>query len=71
MTETGMEFGYMRVVEMFDKDPTAYRFMRDDGDGGFSGAVWQMARKIDRLEAGLREIEPDHSALVGDILDSG
>lgn len=70
MALSGMEFGHMRVVEMFDKDPTAYRFMREDGDGGFAGAVWQMARKVDRLEAGLREVAPDHPALVGDIIDT-
>lgn len=70
MSQTGMEFGYMRVVEMFDQDDTAYRFMRDDGDGGFAGAVWQMARKIDRLEAAVREVAPDHPALKGDIIDT-
>jgi len=70
MADSGAEFGYMRVVEVFDKDETAHRFMRDDGDGGFAGAVWQMARKVERLEAALREVAPDHAALAGDIIDT-
>lgn len=65
-----MDSGYKRVVKVFDQDATAHRFMRDDGDGGFAGAVWQMARKVDLLEAALREVAPDHPALAVDIIDT-
>ena len=46
---SGMEFGYMRVVEVFDKDPVAGSFLREDGEGGFASGVYRMAREIERL----------------------
>lgn len=40
---------HQRIVEAFDKDPTAIQFIRDDGEGGFAAGVYRMAREIDRL----------------------
>lgn len=45
------EFGYNRIVEVFDKDETAGQFLREDGEGGFSSGVYRMAREIERLRA--------------------
>lgn len=42
---------YLRIVMLFDRDATAGSFLREDGDGGFAGAVYRMAREIDRLRA--------------------
>ena len=42
---------YLRIVLLFDQDPTAARFLNENGEGGFSGAVFRMAREIDRLNA--------------------
>lgn len=49
---------YARLIELFDLDETAARFVADDGDGGFVGAVYRMARHIDRLEADATADEP-------------
>lgn len=40
---------YMRLVIIFDQDPTAGSFLSEDGEGGFAGAVHRMAREIDAL----------------------
>lgn len=40
---------YMRIVTIFDQDPTAGSFLSEDGEGGFAGAVHRMAREIDAL----------------------
>lgn len=40
---------YLRIVMFFDQDETAGAFLREDGDGGFPGALYRMAREIDRL----------------------
>lgn len=42
---------YMRIVMFFDRDETAHAFLPEDGEGGFAGAVYSMAREIDRLRA--------------------
>lgn len=42
---------YMRIVLFFDQDATAGSFLREDGEGGFTGAAFRMAREIDRLRA--------------------
>ena len=49
---------YGRIVSFFDEDETAGSFLREDGDGGFVGAIYSMAREIDRLRA----LEPVTSA---------
>ena len=46
---TGTEFGYGRIVEIFDTDETAGSFLREDGEGGFASGVYRMAREIERL----------------------
>jgi len=43
---------FLRIVEFFDKDDTAGSFLREDGDGGFVGAIYRMAREIDALRSG-------------------
>lgn len=43
---------FARIVEFFDKDETAGPFLRQDGEGGFAGAIYRMAREIDALRAG-------------------
>ena len=53
---SGMEFGYMRVVEVFDKDPVAGSFLREDGEGGFASGVYRMAREIERLRSTILDI---------------
>lgn len=40
---------YMRIVTIFDQDPTAGSFLSEDGEGGFAAAVHRMAREIDAL----------------------
>jgi hypothetical protein len=50
-TELDLNSPYLRIVEFFDKDETAGSFLSEDGDGGFVGAVYRMAREIDRLRA--------------------
>lgn len=40
---------YTRILMFFDHDDTAAAFMAEDGDGGLRGAVYRMAREIDRL----------------------
>lgn len=40
---------WLRIVEAFDKDATANQFLRKDGDGGFAGGIYRMAREIERL----------------------
>lgn len=40
---------YMRIVTIFDQDPTAGSFLSEDGEGGFADAVHRMAREIDAL----------------------
>lgn len=42
---------YLRIVLLFDQDPTAGQFLSEDGEGGFTGAVFRMAREIDALRA--------------------
>lgn len=42
---------YMRIVEIFDKDPTAGSFLSEDGEGGFAAGVHRMAREIEELRA--------------------
>ena len=42
---------YLRIVYAFDSDKTASEFLREDGDGGFAGAVYRMAREIDALRS--------------------
>lgn len=41
----------MRIVSIFDRDETAGAFLSEDGDGGFGGAIYRMAREIDRLRS--------------------
>jgi len=53
-----IEFGYKRIVELFDKDETAGAFLREDGDGGFAAGVYRMAREIDRLRIKCGEPPP-------------
>ncbi len=48
---------YTRIVFFFDEDQTAGSFLREDGDGGFTGAIHRMAREIDRLRTALSEAE--------------
>lgn len=47
------EYGYMRIVEVFDRNETAGAFLREDGEGGFAAGVSRMADEIDRLRAAL------------------
>lgn len=42
---------YFRIVDFFDRDETAGSFLSEDGEGGFTGAVYRMAREIDRLRS--------------------
>lgn len=50
----------LSIIEIFDKDKTASQFLREDGEGGFSGGVYRMAREIDRLRKKCGE--PPHRA---------
>ncbi len=43
---------YTRIVTLFDEDTTAGSFLREDGEGGFTGAIYRMAREIDALRKG-------------------
>jgi len=45
---------YLRIVDAFDKDATAAEFLREDGEGGFAGGVFRMARAIDNLRGLMR-----------------
>lgn len=54
------EFGYMRIVEVFDRNETAGAFLSEDGEGGFAAGVSRMADEIDRLR---RELEEARKAL--------
>lgn len=45
---------YMRIVAIFDQDPTAGSFLSEDGEGGFAAGVHRMAREIDALRDLLR-----------------
>lgn len=47
------EYGYMRIVEVFDRNETAGAFLSEDGEGGFAAGVSRMADEIDRLRAAL------------------
>lgn len=49
----------MRIVMFFDQDKTAGAFLREDGEGGFAGAVYRMAREIDRLRAGIKRLSDE------------
>jgi hypothetical protein len=42
---------YLRIVCLFDQDPVAGSFLTEDGEGGFAGAVFRMAREIERLSS--------------------
>lgn len=42
---------YMRIVDFFDRDETAGSFLREDGEGGFVGGIYRMAREIESLRA--------------------
>jgi len=55
MTEP--HFGYMRIVEAFDKNETAGSFLREDGEGGFASGVYRMADEIDALRARAEQAE--------------
>ena len=46
---------YMRLVTLFDQDATAASFLSEDGDGGFVGGVYRMAREIERLRQNIDE----------------
>lgn len=46
-------FGYLRVVEAFDKNEVAGSFLREDGEGGLSSGVLRMADEITRLRTAL------------------
>lgn len=46
---TTAEFGYARIIAIFDTDETAGSFLREDGEGGFASGVYRMAREIERL----------------------
>jgi len=48
---------FIRVADFFDTDATAASFMNEDGDGGFIGAMYRMAREIERLRAASAEVE--------------
>ena len=43
--------GYMRLMTLFDNDAVAGSFLNEDGDGGFVGAVYRMAREIERVRS--------------------
>lgn len=55
--ETAMD-AYMRLITLFDQDATAASFLSEDGEGGFVGGVYRMAREIDRLRALSTEGKP-------------
>jgi hypothetical protein len=46
-----IEYGYMRIIDVFDKNETAGAFLSDDGEGGFAAGVARMADEIDRLRS--------------------
>ncbi len=48
---TTAEFGYARIIEIFNKDEIAASFLREDGEGGFSSGVHRMAREIEKMRA--------------------
>lgn len=52
--QTTSDFIVGRIIEAFDRDATAGSFLREDGDGGFAGGIYRMAREIDRLCAEAR-----------------
>ena len=56
---------YMRIVMFFDRDETAGSFLREDGEGGFTGALEQMAREIDMLRSGIKRLS-DEEELVAE-----
>lgn len=59
-----------KIIEAFDKDDTAAKFLSDDGDGGFAGGVYRMARRIDELENALRDLLPPTHGIHGGPLTS-
>ncbi len=64
---TTAEFGYARIVAIFDTDETAGSFLREDGEGGFASGVYRMAREIERLRAALMEAKRTIKALHGPV----
>jgi hypothetical protein len=56
---------YFRIVMLFDSDDTAGSFLREDGEGGFVGAVERMAREIDGLRAELERFRFERPYILG------
>ena len=48
-----------RMSDFFDQDDTAAAFLSEDGDGGFVGAVYRMARELDGARAELSTIRAE------------
>lgn len=54
---------YMRIVDFFDRDETAGSFLREDGEGGFVGGIYRMAREIESLRASSAAKDAEIAAL--------
>lgn len=67
----------MRIVSIFDRDETAGEFLSQDGDGGFGGAIYRMAREIDRLRSltaaeqaePAKDAEPNFATSIAHVVD--
>lgn len=55
----GAADAYMRLITLFDQDATAGSFLSEDGEGGFVGGVYRMAREIDLLRSGIKRLSDE------------
>lgn len=60
---------YMRIVDFFDRDETAGSFLREDGEGGFVGGIYRMAREIESLRASSAAKDAEIAALKKEAAD--
>lgn len=60
---------YMRIVDFFDRDETAGSFLREDGEGGFVGGIYRMAREIESLRASSAAKDAELAALKKEAAD--
>lgn len=58
MTDDGYEYIINKIRAIYETDPVAAQFLREDGEGGMSSGIYRMAREIERLR--LKCGEPNH-----------